>query len=1459
MKAFRCCLIFLFALSVVAAFAAKEPTTLADVCVGPEIVTINLTRADSGVTLLDEDKNGMTVRMDIGSIEFLPVTTREGKFILPRIDSFSRSFKVGEPTLPIASRLISIPFDCSLKVEVKDSTSQDIDLKAYDLVDPFMPVQPSLSKSQNPASVPFEYNRSVYSAGGKYSLDLASAEILGTMRSMRLGRIAVSPIEYYADENKITVYTSVTVRIKYKNPNWNKTDKIKKKHKSPAFDGLNNQVLNAESRAQEDDLVKYPIKYAIVADRMFESQLATFIEWKTKKGFTVVVGYTDTIGSTTSSIKNWLEGLYNAGTTEDPAPSFVLFVGDAQQIPAWSGGAGSHITDLRYCEFTGDNFPEIYYGRFSAQNTSHLQPQIDKTLEYEQYTMPDPSYLGEVTLVSGVDSGYADPYGNGQINYGTNLYFNASHGISPHVWLYPASDGSGVPAAVRQTVSDGVGFYNYTAHCSHNGPADPSFSQSDINNLTNAHKYLLGIGNCCLSNTFGTDYSTDCFGEAWLKAENKGGIGWIGGTNSTYWDEDYWFGVGSGPIDGDGPTYAETGIGAYDGVFHDHGEPVTKHYTSNGGIIFAGNMAVTEAGSSRTQYYWEIYHLMGDPSVMTYMGVPANNSVSHPSSITTTDTSVTVQADAGSYAGISRNGVLHGAGYIDTSGSATITITPFGSSGNADIVVTCQNRVPYISTISVSSGTNPPIAGFVGVPTSGMVPLTVNFTDQSTNGPTSWSWNFGDTGTSTQQSPSHTYNSAGTYTVSLTVTNAYGSDTETKTNYITVTALQPPVADFSASTTTVTVGQSVTFTDQSTNNPTSWSWTFDGGSPASSTAQNPSVTYNSAGTYAVSLTAANAAGSDTETKTGYITVTLEYCDSQGNNYSYEYISNVTVDSFSNDSGGSNYTDFTYLTAYLTAGDTVNVSLTPEFPSSTYTEYWKIWIDYNIDGDFEDAGEEVFSGSGSSTVSGSFTVASGVDIVTRMRVSMKYSGAPTSCETFTYGEVEDYTVDISGGAPQPPEAAFTANTTTVTVGGSVSFTDQSTNNPTSWSWVFEGGTPSSSTSQNPTVQYNTAGTYDVTLTAYNASGSDVELKSDYITVNAAPQPPVAAFTASTTTVTVGDSVSFTDQSTNSPTSWSWVFEGGTPSSSTSQNPTVQYNTAGTYDVTLTAYNIAGSDDETKVDYITVNPGSGDEIAEAVDNDSLTFVMSGDADWSKVTDVYYNDGDSAKSGTITHNESSTIETNVTVTSTQAVKFYWKVSSENNYDYLRFYIDDVEKTQISGTVDWTQVAYNITAGTHTLKWSYTKDYSVSSGSDCGWVDKLEIADPAADPIAEAVDYTGLSFTLSGDADWFSQTSTTYYGGDAAQSGDIGNSDTSTMETTISGVTSVKFYWRVSSESNYDYLRFYIDGVQQHSISGSTSWAQRTYSVSSGTHTLKWSYTKDYSVSSGSDCGWVDKLDLQ
>ncbi|MDF1544221.1 MAG: PKD domain-containing protein [bacterium] len=203
-----------------------------------------------------------------------------------------------------------------------------------------------------------------------------------------------------------------------------------------------------------------------------------------------------------------------------------------------------------------------------------------------------------------------------------------------------------------------------------------------------------------------------------------------------------------------------------------------------------------------------------------------------------------------------------------------------------------QNTTAYTPSKDVGSGilniraaldalgpnNNPPVADFSGTPTSGFYPLNVNFTDLSTNSPTSWTWDFGDTGNSTSQNPSHTYTAAGTYTVTLTATNAFGSDGETKVGYITVTApnTDPPVADFSGTPVSGDSPLNVSFTDASTNSPTSWLWDF--GDTGSSTAQNPSHIYTSAGVYTVTLTATNAYGSDGVTKVDYITVTTPTVD-----------------------------------------------------------------------------------------------------------------------------------------------------------------------------------------------------------------------------------------------------------------------------------------------------------------------------------------------------------------------------------------------------------------------------------------------------------------------------------------------------------------------------------------------------------------------------------------------------
>ncbi len=196
-------------------------------------------------------------------------------------------------------------------------------------------------------------------------------------------------------------------------------------------------------------------------------------------------------------------------------------------------------------------------------------------------------------------------------------------------------------------------------------------------------------------------------------------------------------------------------------------------------------------------------------------------------------------------------------------GTYDVTLTATGPAGSDG-----ETKLGYITVGSPPAG---PTAEFSGTPTSGDSPLLVSFSDLSTGSVTSWSWTFGDGGTSTAQNPSYTYTSAGSYSVTLTATGPGGSDGETKSGYVTVTA--PPVAptaEFSGTPTSGTSPLLVNFTDLSSGDVTSWSWTFgDGGT---STAQNPSHTYTAAGTYNVSLTASGPAGSDGETKTGYVVV-----------------------------------------------------------------------------------------------------------------------------------------------------------------------------------------------------------------------------------------------------------------------------------------------------------------------------------------------------------------------------------------------------------------------------------------------------------------------------------------------------------------------------------------------------------------------------------------------------------
>jgi uncharacterized repeat protein (TIGR01451 family) len=533
---------------------------------------------------------------------------------------------------------------------------------------------------------------------------------------------------------------------------------------------------------------------------------------------------------------------------------------------------------------------------------------------------------------------------------------------------------------------------------------------------------------------------------------------------------------------------------------------------------------------------------------------------------------------------------------------------------NIDQAPNCDSPT-QTSCISISVPVLP-LADFHASNNTTCVDETITFTDDSTGSPTSWNWTFGDGGTSTVQNATHSYTSAGTYNVTLTVSNACGNDTETKTNYIAVYA-QPaatvssnspvcegatiglygepngmtiynwtgpggftssaqnatipnattnmtgtytltvtngsdctatnstsvtvnakPAANFSANVTSGCAPLTVNFTDQSTGNPSSWNWNFTGGNPPSANTTGPhAVTYNTPGTYNVTLTVSNTCGSNTTTKTNYITVGSGAPVAAFNATPTSGCAPLTVN-FTDQSTGN--------------PSSWNWNFTGGNPSSANTT-GPHTVTYNTPGTYN--------------------------------VTLTVSNTCGSNTTTKTGYIT-----VGGVAPV---AAFNATPTSGCAPLTVNFADQSTGTPTSWSWNFTGGNPSSANTTGPhTVTYNSVGTYNVTLTVSNSCGSNTTTQTSYITVGGVA--PVAAFNATPTSGCAPLAVNFTDQSTGSPTTWTWNFTGGNPSSANTTGPhAVTYNTPGTYDVTLTVSNTCGSNTTTQTSYITV--GSGAPVA------------------------------------------------------------------------------------------------------------------------------------------------------------------------------------------------------------------------------------------------------------------------
>jgi hypothetical protein len=659
---------------------------------------IDLGKPETTVSVLKDDMQQLKLKFSYERIDTYGIATCKGYFNEISIAGAYWVGDPGSPKLPASKKLIEVPFGADVFIKVLKYEVQEYKLSDHGIAHKIMPVQPSVRKDQDIESLPFNYDERIYEKDSFIEPEIVTVEILGVLRGYRIARLTVAPVSYNPAKETIRIFNNIEIEISFSGVDHDLNKYIKASTWSPYFELIGNSLLNSfgSGLPLHAFLADYPVKYLVISDRMFEAELQPFIEWKTRKGFKMVVVYTDETGSSKSAISSWVHQQYISATPDDPAPSFLLLVGDTPQIPSPTGILTGKVSDLYYASVDGDYFPEMLYGRFSASNPAQLATQIEKTIYYEQYLFSDPGFLDKTTLIAGADAFWNPRVGQPTIFYGTNNYFNTARGYTD-IHTYLTSPYTGCYNAEKIA----VGMINYTAHCNETTWGNPMLTKPMVNNFSNQGQYPLAIGNCCLAADFGHQES---IGETWVRAEGKGAVAYIGSAPNTYWFEDFYWSVGAFPIQGNNagyvPSFDETTTGAYDA-------PFISDYVSTAGLMFIGNLAVTEAhlqtysGHSGPKYYWEAYNVLGDPSLVIYHTQGSLNVVNHATAFPMGLDRFEVEAMPGSYVALSKDGMLLGATLVDSSGFAEILIQPLTESGMVDIVVTKPQFIPYQALIPV--------------------------------------------------------------------------------------------------------------------------------------------------------------------------------------------------------------------------------------------------------------------------------------------------------------------------------------------------------------------------------------------------------------------------------------------------------------------------------------------------------------------------------------------------------------------------------------------------------------------------------------------------------------------------------------------------------------------------------------------------------------------------------------
>ena len=636
------------------------------------------------ISLLSTDQNASKVLFQIPGFEFIEVETEQGKANVLKLEDASYLLQEGAPDVLKLTASLHIPDQAGMGVRVVSSEYTDYE----DIL--IAPSKGNLTRDINPEDVPYVYGDE-YTQDAFFPGELVELRDPYIMRDYRGQTIVAYPFQYNPISKTLRVYHTMEVEIFKINDNG--VNPLLRDREitsvSSEYSWLyERHFLNPPSMLSDYTPVNEHGNMLIISYANFMTAMQPLIDWRIQTGTPVEMVDVATIGGS-AQIKNYIANYYNTtGLT------FVLLVGDAEQVPS-SFSSGDSDNDYAYI-VGSDHYPDVFIGRFSAENVDHVETQVSRTLTYEQN--PDQN-LDWFTRGIGIASAEG-PGDDGEYDY--QHIRNLQDDLIDFTYTFCAelfdgsqggndATGNPTPSMVAAEVNTGATIINYTGHGSDNAWSSSGFSSNDVNNLTNTTMWPFIWAVACVNGNF---VGQGCFAEAWLRAtdngEPAGAVATMMSTINQSWNP---------------PMCAQDEM--VDVLVETYSSNINRTF---GAASMHGCMLMNDEYGAQGDEMTDTWVCFGDPSLHMRTAVPQTMTASYMPTLFIGMNSLQITCDAeGGTACLTKEGTILASDFI-SGGEVILNFDVLNDPCEITLTITAFNYLPHIAQIDVIPGNAPFLA-----------------------------------------------------------------------------------------------------------------------------------------------------------------------------------------------------------------------------------------------------------------------------------------------------------------------------------------------------------------------------------------------------------------------------------------------------------------------------------------------------------------------------------------------------------------------------------------------------------------------------------------------------------------------------------------------------------------------------------------------------------------------------